>query len=557
MDDPNGPTRILQPDAAPPRPSPLTPDDHETLEVRRAVGDDYDVLGPICEINDGAKSSIGYLARRSGTSRLDVLRFAPGEYVDVVGPIGTALQDDADKCPKCGSPLRPGVRFCANCRANLATTRLGDAGSMSVAEWLEAKSEAVRHGFEPVGQVEDSKVRAALRGNELGATTMLLARASTTRQISALVLERASVGGSAVLGLEQSNALGNIVHAMLDVPTAVPARVAEPAKVAMPPAEPAAPAPAPLPPSAPTPVPPPSQGTPMWVRVATLTVSGALAIAAIAWLVSSTSSRNAAREAALLAARADSIRADSIRRDSIRADSLANLPLDIDSATVQLGATLPANATFTVDGKTVSGRVAKLAPGSHQLAVNAAGFQPATRTVDLQPGQSLVWPSKLDPVAKTEAPVRVASCREGVRRATWPAAFDVCMKEAKLGQGDGFAERSLGMMYELGRGTARNLNEAAEWYMTGATRGDSEAQYHAGLMLQDGRGVAKDERAAFSWFQQAAKAGLASAQTSLGLLYAAGRGVAKSDAEAVKWFKAAAAQGDDRAKQELAKRGIR
>jgi hypothetical protein len=172
----------LQPDAAPPRPSPLTPDDHETLEVRRAVGDDYDVLGPICEINDGAKSSIGYLARRSGTSRLDVLRFAPGEYVDVVGPIGTALQDDADKCPKCGSPLRPGVRFCANCRANLATTRLGDAGSMSVAEWLEAKSEAVRHGFEPVGQVEDSKVRAALRGNELGATTMLLARALADEQ---------------------------------------------------------------------------------------------------------------------------------------------------------------------------------------------------------------------------------------------------------------------------------------------------------------------------------------------------------------------------------------
>jgi len=252
MDDPNGPTRILQPDAAPPRPSPLTPDDHNTQEVRRAVGDDYDVLGPICEITDGAKSTVGYLARRNGTSRLDVLRFAPGEYVDVVGPIGTALQEDADKCPKCGSPLRPGVRFCANCRTNLSTTRLGDAGSMSVAEWLEAKSEAVRHGFEPVGQVEESKVRAALRGNELGATTMLLARATTNRQISALVLERASVGGSAVLGLEQSNALGSIVHGMLDVPTAVPARAPEPV-VAAPRAEPAAP----IPSSPATPVPPP------------------------------------------------------------------------------------------------------------------------------------------------------------------------------------------------------------------------------------------------------------------------------------------------------------
>ena len=555
MDDPNGPTRILQPDAAPPRPSPLTPDDHNMADVRRAVGDDYDVLGPICEINDGAKSSIGYLARRSGTSRLDVLRFAPGEYVDVVGPIGTALQEDADKCPKCGSSLRPGVRFCANCRTNLATTRLGDAGSMSVAEWLEAKSEAVRHGFEPVGQVEEARVRAALRGNELGATTMLLARATTTRQVSALVLERAAVGGSAVLGLEQSNALGSIVHSMLDVPTAVPPR-AEPV-VAAPRVAGAAPAvPSPLAPSLPT-APLPVQGTPLWVRAATLIVSGALAIAAIAWLVSSASSRNGAREAARLAARADSIRADSIRRDSIRADSLANLPVDIDSATVQLGATLPANATLTVDGKPTTGRVAKLAPGSHQLAVSATGYQPATRTVDLQPGQSLVWPSKLDPVAKAEPPVRIASCREGVRRADWTRAFEVCMKEAKLGQGDGFAERSLGMMYELGRGTARNLNEAAEWYSTGATRGDSEAQYHAGLMLQDGRGVAKDERTAFSWFQQAAKQGFAPAQTSLGLLYASGRGVAKSETEAVRWFKAAAAQGDDRAKQELAKRGIR
>jgi len=551
MDDPNGPTRILQPDAAPPRPSPLTPDDHNTQEVRRAVGDDYDVLGPICEINDGVKSNIGYLARRSGTSRLDVLRFAPGEYVDVIGPIGTALQEDADKCPKCGSPLRSGVRFCANCRTNLSTTRLGDAGSMSVAEWLEAKSEAVRHGFEPLGQIEDGRVRATLRGNELGATTMLLARASTNRQISALVLERASVGGSAVLGLEQSNALGSIVHAMLDVPTAV-SPAAKP--VVAPPAEQSAPR---LPPSAPTPVPPPPHGTPMWVRAAILITSAALAVAAIAWLVSSTSSRNAERDAARLAARADSIRADSLRRDSIRTDSLANLPVVIDSATVQLGATLPANATLTVDGAAVTGRSARLVPGSHQLAVSAAGFKPATRTVDLQPGQSLVWPSRLDAEAKAETPARVASCRDGVRRASWQGAFEACMKEAKLGQGDGFAERSLAMMYELGRGTARNLNEAAEWYSTGATRGDSEAQYHAGLMLQDGRGVAKDERAAFSWFQLAAKAGFPPAQTSLGLLYASGRGVAKSEAEAVKWFKTAAAQGDDRAKQELAKRGIR
>ena len=547
MDDPNAPTRILQPDAAPARPSALTPDDHNMQDVRRAVGEDYDVLGPICEINDGTKSHIGYLARRSGTSRLDVLRFAPGEHVDVVGPIGTALQEDADKCPKCGSPLRAGVRFCANCRTNLATTRLGDAGSMSVAEWLEAKSEAARHGFEPLGQIEEGRVRAAVRGNELGVTTMLLARTSATRNIAALTLERASTGSSAVLGLDQSNTLGTLVHSMLDVPTAIPVPVAKP--VAAPAATPVAPV---LPPSAPTPVPPPPQGTPLWVRVATLTASGALAIAAIAWFMSSTSSRNAAR----LAARADSIRADSIRRDSIRTDSLANLPVAIDSATVQLGATLPANATMTVDGNAVTGRSVRLAPGSHELAVNASGFKPATRTVDLQPGQSLVWPTKLDAIAKVETPVRVASCRDGVRRAEWTGAFDACMKEAKLGQGDGFAERSLGMMYELGRGTARNLNEAAEWYSTGATRGDSESQYHAGLMLQDGRGVAKDERAAFAWFQQSAKQGLPAAQYSLGLLYAAGRGVAKSDAEAVKWFKAAAAQGNDRAKQELAKRGI-
>jgi hypothetical protein len=550
MDDPNGPTRILQPDAAPPRPSPLTPDDHNMQDVRRAVGDDYDVLGPVCEINDGAKSHLGYLARRSGTSRLDILRFAPGEHVDVVGPIGTALQGDADKCPKCGSPLRAGVRFCANCRTNLATTRLGDAGSMSVAEWLETKSEAARHGFEPVGQIEEGRVRAALRGNELGATTMLLARSSATSNIAALVLERASTGSSAVLGLDQSNTLGTIVHSMLDVPTAIPVPVAKP--VGAPPANPVAA----LPPSAPTPVPPPPQGTPLWVRVATLATSGALAMAAIAWLVSSMSSRNTGGDAARLAARADSIRADSIRRDSIRTDSLANLPVAIDSATVQLGATLPPNATMTVDGNAVNGRTVRLVPGSHELAVNATGYKPATRTVDLRSGQSLVWPTKLDPVAKAEPPVRVASCRDGVRRAEWTGAFDACMKEAKLGQGDGFAERSLGMMYEMGRGTARNLNEAAEWYSTGATRGDSESQYHAGLMLQDGRGVAKDERAAFSWFQQAAKQGLPAAQYSLGLLYAAGRGVAKSDAEAVQWFKAAAAQGNDRAKQELAKRGI-
>ncbi|MEO6529027.1 MAG: sel1 repeat family protein, partial [Gemmatimonadaceae bacterium] len=57
------------------------------------------------------------------------------------------------------------------------------------------------------------------------------------------------------------------------------------------------------------------------------------------------------------------------------------------------------------------------------------------------------------------------------------------------------------------------------------------------------------------WYLKAADRGHAESQYALGMLYANGEGVSRSDGEAAKWLKKAAAQGNDRARQELARRG--
>jgi TPR repeat protein len=76
-----------------------------------------------------------------------------------------------------------------------------------------------------------------------------------------------------------------------------------------------------------------------------------------------------------------------------------------------------------------------------------------------------------------------------------------------------------------------------------------------GVLYEDGRGVAKDLAQAVAWYRQAAEKGDASAMCFLGDMYLNGRGAARDMAQALAWYRKAAALGNESAKANLKKLG--
>ncbi len=102
--------------------------------------------------------------------------------------------------------------------------------------------------------------------------------------------------------------------------------------------------------------------------------------------------------------------------------------------------------------------------------------------------------------------------------------------------GDAEAQVTLGWMYEIGRGVARDPARAAEWYRRAAAQGDPLAEYALAELYVRGLGVPRDEAAAAALYRAAAEAGNASAQYKLGALYETGRGVPRDYRRAAAWY---------------------
>ena len=111
-------------------------------------------------------------------------------------------------------------------------------------------------------------------------------------------------------------------------------------------------------------------------------------------------------------------------------------------------------------------------------------------------------------------------------------------------EGDACAQSNLGVMYETGRGVARDNGEAVRWFRLAADQGEAVAQYNLGLMYDTGRGVPQDDDEAVRWYRLAAEQGHAHAQYCLGKMYDTGRGVPQDADEAARWYRQAAEQGD-------------
>ena len=154
-------------------------------------------------------------------------------------------------------------------------------------------------------------------------------------------------------------------------------------------------------------------------------------------------------------------------------------------------------------------------------------------------------------------------------------------------QGSAVAQYELGICYEEGYGTEKNIEEATKWYQEAAKkgyvdmqyrsdkcywnenevgqnyketfrwyrktarRGCVESQYKLGECYWNGNGIDQNYQEAFKWYQKAAEQGYAKAQYSLGVCYESGHGVNQNYQEAFKWYQKAASQGHLDAQYEL------
>ncbi len=80
------------------------------------------------------------------------------------------------------------------------------------------------------------------------------------------------------------------------------------------------------------------------------------------------------------------------------------------------------------------------------------------------------------------------------------------------------AQNNLGIMYQYGRGIARDLAEARRWYRKAAEQGLAEAHFNLGVLYVEGEGETRDLVQAYLWLSLAAEAGDESAGDRLARL---------------------------------------
>jgi len=116
-------------------------------------------------------------------------------------------------------------------------------------------------------------------------------------------------------------------------------------------------------------------------------------------------------------------------------------------------------------------------------------------------------------------------------------------------QGEAWAQRHLGWMYENGHGVMQDYTEAVKWYCKAAEQEDAEAQYDLGQLYRLGYGIQRNNAEAMRWFRRAADQGDGGAQYNLGFMYEAGRGVTRDLVRAYMWFDLAARSAEPHAHQ--------
>ena len=130
-------------------------------------------------------------------------------------------------------------------------------------------------------------------------------------------------------------------------------------------------------------------------------------------------------------------------------------------------------------------------------------------------------------------------------------AYNILIKNSTSVEFTGLAQNVLGVMYKIGTGVEKNLDEAFKWYKKSAEQGNSIGQYNLGSAYKNGEGVENNVDEALKWYTKSAEQGNADAQSDLGLLYTTGEGVKKDFAIALNWYTKSANQNNSTAQYNL------
>lgn len=127
-------------------------------------------------------------------------------------------------------------------------------------------------------------------------------------------------------------------------------------------------------------------------------------------------------------------------------------------------------------------------------------------------------------------------------------------KECYLKAGDlgekGFYHR-LGTFAYYGYGEEKNLEEAFNFFYTGANEEEKECFYYLGVMYSKGEGIKRDNSQAFYWYLKGANSGDIRAMYNVAIYYENGISVPVDKEKAEYWLKKSAEGGFDLAINKL------
>ena len=101
--------------------------------------------------------------------------------------------------------------------------------------------------------------------------------------------------------------------------------------------------------------------------------------------------------------------------------------------------------------------------------------------------------------------VDLVSAQAAYDKGDFEEAFKQFLSMAE--EGNGLAQSSTGVMYDMGQGTTKDYDKAVEWYKKSAEQGNQFGQFNLGTMYYMGTGVAKDMVTACKWFALATRQG--------------------------------------------------
>jgi localization factor PodJL len=154
-------------------------------------------------------------------------------------------------------------------------------------------------------------------------------------------------------------------------------------------------------------------------------------------------------------------------------------------------------------------------------------------------GAAAIDPHPIGSIAAPPTSAKSAKSAPAGLAAAIPADLPPSLRAAATA-GDPAAELELALRFVDGRGVARDLGAAAQWFEQAAAQDLPLAQYRLATLYEKGLGLGRDPQLAMAWYAKAAGAGNARAMHNLAVMNAEAAAGGKPDyGEAAQWFRKA------------------